>query len=129
MESFSHICEQRKPGKLTCDCSQEYTVNYPTGGPMSDIEHVTVASFMKKTEDSSLKGRVSNVLTDGCKQVKCGMGNDRIEQLLCVQHIKRGQMRKFYSLVGSLSSVIFGSADAQGRKRALANAVVNWCSS
>ena len=129
MESFSQICEQRKPGKLICDCSQECTVNYLTGGPMSDVEHVAAASFMKKIEDSILKVRISHVLTDGCKQVKCGMGDDMIEQLLCVQHLKRGQMRKFYSLVGSLSSGIFGSADVPGRKRTLANAVVNQCSS
>ena len=129
MESFSQICEQRKPGKLKCESSQECTINYPTGGPMSDVEHVTAASFMKKIEDSSIKGRISHVLTDGCKQVKCGIGDDMIEQLLCVQHLKRGQMRKFYSLVGSLASGIFGSADVPGRKRALANAVVNRCSS
>lgn len=129
MESFSQICGKRKPGKFTCDCRQdECTINYPTGGPMSNVEHVAAASFINKIEESSLKGKVSHVLTDGCKQIKCGMNNDHIEQLLCIQHIKRGQMRKFYAVAGSLSSGIFGSADVAGRKRALGNAVVNRCS-
>ena len=96
---------------------------------MSAVEHVAAASFMKKIENSRLKGRISHVLTNGCKQAKCGVSKDMTEQLLFVQHTKRGQMRKFYSLVGPLSSGIFVSADVPWRKQALANAVVNRCSS
>lgn len=104
METYSQVCAKRRPGQLLCPNNRHHcTANYQVGGPMSMVEHDAAAAFYSKAQNGPLNGQITHLLSDGSNQSMNGMDDRNVERLLCVQHLKRGQVRKFYSLVPKLN--------------------------
>ena len=127
METNSQICSKRKPGKLICNNHDGCTANYKVGGSMSNVEKIAAASFHEKIKAGCLRGKLSHFLTDGCNQAMSGINDRGIERLLCTQHLKRGQLRKFYSVLPSLSPGIFGKNNPAGMKKQLGYIIADRC--
>ena len=87
-----------------------------------------ISNFFSSIEQGPLANKITHVLADGCNQVLSGVNNPGIERLLCSQHLKRGQWRKFYSMAALLSPSLFGTVDPSGRKWELGSSIINKCS-
>ena len=92
---------------------------------MSMVEQMATKSFFKGAGAGCLKDKISHLVVDGCKSIPNTRG---IEKLLCVEHVKRRQKAKFYKVESKLDKSLFGSHDPRAQKLALANAIINRCS-
>ena len=129
MECKSQICSKRKTRQeLLCSHSGHCSQTYPAGKPLSDVEKIASQNFFSSIEQGPLANKITHVLADGCNQVLSGVNNPGIERLLCSQHLKRGQWRKFYSMAALLSPSLFGTVDPSGRKWELGSSIINRCS-
>lgn len=100
--------------------------NYPSPGPMSEVEKRASNDFYNKIENSPLKGKITHHLSDQCKQIQTKAG---IEKIVCIQHLKRSHRRKFWRAIPELSSSLFGSGTIANRnKNVMSHVVVNRCS-
>ena len=113
---------------MCCSLHDGCTVSYPVGGPMSSVEHKAASQFMDKMSAKKVDTQITHVLSDGCRQINCGLDRPHIENVLCTQHIKRGQMRNYYSQSSNLSSGIFGTSNVGSRKKILGKVHVDRCS-
>ena len=129
MECKSQICSKRKTRQeLLCSHSGHCSQTYPAGKPLSDVEKIASQNFFSSIEQGPLANKITHVLADGCNQVLSGVNNPGIERLLCSQHLKWGQWRKFYSMAALLSPSLFGTVDPSGRKWELGSSIINRCS-
>ena len=101
--------------------------NYPSPGPMSDVEKRGCKQFFNTIAHSQLKGKITHFLSDGCKQFGPVLNNK--ERLLCIVHIKRGQRRKFYKVCKDLPKNFFGPAGtaANTKKNTMSHHFINRC--
>ena len=100
--------------------------NYPSPGPLSQVEKRATKDFLTKLQHGTLKDKVTHFLSDACKQIATGKN---VEKILCKQHVQRAQRRKFYRIAGELDQGIFGpSKDKNKNKNALSHTIVNRCS-
>lgn len=127
LETFTQICNKcglGLEGKTHDACMR----NYPSSGPMSQAEKMATAQFIDKLQTTPLHDNITHFLADGCNQVLSGVQSDNIERILCIQHVKRAQFRKYYKVAGLLSSGLFGTHDPNKKKNDMGNAIVTRCS-
>ena len=102
--------------------------NYPSPGPLSQVEKRASQDFYNKMDHGPLNGKITHHLSDACKQIKTSTRN-KIERILCKQHVQRGQRRKFYKVSLELSKELFGKGkEVTLNKSAMSHAIVNRCS-
>ena len=102
--------------------------NYPSPGPLSQVEKRASQDFYNKIDHSLLSGKITHHLSDACKQIKTSKTH-KIERILCKQHVQRGQRRLFYKISADLSKELFGKGKAVNlNKNAMSHVIVNRCS-
>lgn len=126
MECQSKICN--KCGLTDSDSHEGCLKSYPGRGAMSRAEKIAAELFYEKVKAGPLSGKVTHFLADGSNQIMSGINDPSVEKIMCVQHLKRVQRRKFYKTVGLLKQDLFGRHDPWARKLQLGNNIVNRCS-
>lgn len=124
--THSKICCSRPSGHIHCQHDKNdslCTANCPVGKALSTVEKDALCDFIKTSKETPLARMISHVLTDGGSQFAEVLGKEGIEHLSCIQHLKRGQIRKYYSVADKLSPGLFGKIDEAGRKRELAHTI------
>ena len=86
---------------------------------------ISSQNFFSSIEQGPLANKITHVSADGCNQFSSSVNNPDIDKLLCSQHLKRGQWRKFYSMAELLAPGLFGTVDPSGRNWELASSIIN----
>lgn len=102
--------------------------NYPSPGPMSEVEKRASKDFYNRMDHGPLNGKIIHHLSDACKQIKTSTKNN-IQRILCKQHVQRAHRRRFYRAIPALSPELFGKGkEANRNKNAMSHIIVNRCS-